>query len=120
MPSTSQWKRSGYCVVEWLPQIVILVMLLTGTSSRCASWLMARLWSSRIMAVNCDGSRFGALFIAISAFVLAGLPTTSTRTSRWAESDRALPWTVKIAPFADRRSLRSMPCLRGIAPTSSA
>src|SRR2546423_1585541 len=43
-PSTSQWTRSGYWVTEWLPQTVILVMLLTGTSKRKASWLMARLW----------------------------------------------------------------------------
>ena len=29
LPSTSAWKTSGYCVAEWLPQIVILVMSVT-------------------------------------------------------------------------------------------
>ena len=33
LPSTSAWKRSGYWVVEWLPQIVILVTSVTGTPS---------------------------------------------------------------------------------------
>ena len=32
-PPTSQWKRSGYCVAEWLPQIVIFLMSVTCTSS---------------------------------------------------------------------------------------
>ena len=41
-------------------------------------------------------------------------------TSRLALRDSAAPCAVKIAPLADSRSLRSMPCLRGIAPTSSA
>jgi hypothetical protein len=31
----------------------------------------------------------------------------------------ALPWAVKMAPLADSRSARSMPALRGMAPTSS-
>ena len=72
------------------------------------------------MAVICRGSRSGALLSAISAFVLAGLPTTSTRTSRLALRDSAAPCAVKIAPLAASRSLRSMPCLRGMAPTSRA
>ena len=72
------------------------------------------------MAVIWRGSRSGALSSAISAFVLAGLPTTSTRTSRLALRESAAPCAVKIAPLAASRSLRSMPCLRGIAPTSRA
>ena len=32
-PTTSQWNRSGYCVAEWLPQIVIFLMSVTCTSS---------------------------------------------------------------------------------------
>ena len=28
-----QWNRSGYCVVEWLPQIVIFVTSVTGAPS---------------------------------------------------------------------------------------
>ncbi len=33
---------------------------------------------------------------------------------------RALPWTVKILPFSDSSSARSMPLVRGREPTSSA
>src|SRR6185503_20534949 len=32
-PPTWVWKRSGYWVVEWLPQMVILVTSVTGTLS---------------------------------------------------------------------------------------
>ena len=62
----------------------------------------------------------GALFMAISALVLAGLPTTRIRTSAAALSLNALPCTVKMAPLASRRSLRSMPFERGREPTSRA
>ena len=37
-------------------------------------------------------------------------------TSRLALRESAAPCAVKIAPLAESRSLRSMPCLRGIAP----
>ena len=100
--------------------MVIFVTSETGTPRRCASWLLARLWSRRVIAVNRPGSRSGALRIAINALVLAGLPTTNTLTSRLAERDRAWPWGWKIPPLAERRSLRSIPALRGIAPTKSA
>src|SRR6478735_11674686 len=119
-PPTWAWKRSGYWVVEWLPQMVIFVTSVTGTPSFWASWLTARLWSSRVIAVNCPGSRSGALRWAISALVLAGLPTTRTLTSRLALELRALPCGRKMPPLADSRSLRSMPALRGMAPTRSA
>ena len=62
----------------------------------------------------------GALVIAISALVLAGLPVTPIRTSSAATSLSALPWAVKIAPLASSRSPRSMPWPRGRAPTSRA
>ena len=62
----------------------------------------------------------GALLIAISALVLAGLPVTPMRMSSAATSLSALPWAVKIAPLASSRSPRSMPLVRGRAPTSSA
>src|SRR3954449_11952180 len=75
-PPTSQWNRSGYCVVEWLPQIVILRTSVTGAPSFWAIWLMARLWSRRVIAVKRPRSRSLALDIAMSALVLAGLPTT--------------------------------------------
>ena len=51
-PPTSAWKRSGYCVAEWLPQIVIFVMSVTGAPVFAASCEIARLWSSRVSAVN--------------------------------------------------------------------
>ena len=92
-------------------------MSFTDTSSRVASWLIARLWSRRVIAVNLPGSRSGALFIAITALVLAGLPTTSTFTSLLAERLNASPCGLKMPPFAESRSARSMPALRGIEPT---
>ena len=66
------------------------------------------------------GSRSAALRWAISALVFAGLPTTSTLTSRLALRDSASPCGLKIPPLAASRSDRSIPALRGIAPTSRA
>ena len=43
VPSTSQWNRSGYWVGEWLPQIDIFLIAVTGRSTLDASWLIARL-----------------------------------------------------------------------------
>ena len=119
-PFTSQWNRSGYCVVEWFPQIVIFLMSFTDTSRRCASCVLARLWSRRVIAVKRRGSRSAALLIAIRALVLAGLPTTSTFTSFLAERDSDSPCGLKMPPLADSRSARSMPALRGIDPTRMA
>ena len=62
----------------------------------------------------------GALLIAISAFVLAGLPTTRIFTSSAALALSASPWGLKIWPLASSRSARSMPFERGRAPTSIA
>ncbi len=68
---------------------------------------------------RCGGSD-GALRWAINEFVLAGLPTTRTRTSRLATASRAFPWAEKILAFSSNKSLRSMPGPRGRAPTSMA
>jgi hypothetical protein len=57
--------------------------------------------------------------MAISEFVLAGFPTTSTFTSREATAFIDLPWGPKILPLALNRSLRSIPLPRGRAPTRS-
>ena len=62
----------------------------------------------------------GALLFAIRQFVLAGLPTTSTLMSDAACSLSAWPWGLKMPPLASSRSLRSIPLLRGRAPTSRA
>ncbi len=69
------------------------------------------------MAVKRPGSSSAALLMAMSEFVFAGLPTTRTLTSRCAERDSASPCGLKIPPFAESRSARSMPALRGIEPT---
>ena len=62
----------------------------------------------------------GAFARAISALVLAGLPTTSTFTSACATAFSALPCAEKICALASSKSLRSIPGPRGRAPTSSA
>ena len=72
------------------------------------------------MAVNRSGAMPEALFMAIRQLVLAGLPTTSTRTSAAARAASARPCTVNMAPLASSRSLRSMPLVRGLEPTSKA
>src|SRR5687768_18369797 len=51
-PSTLALTRSGYWVVEWLPQTVMLEIEVIGLSSRFASWATARLWSRRVIAVK--------------------------------------------------------------------
>ena len=119
-PETSAWNRSGYCVAEWLPQIVILRISVTGTESRAASWPIARLWSSRVSAENRSVGMSGALLIAMRALVLAGLPVTVTLTSSAATALSALPWGAKMPPLASSRSPRSMPGPRGRAPTRRA
>src|SRR5664279_3116113 len=55
----------------------------------------------------------GALLIAISALVLAGLPTTSTLMSGAACAFRAWPWGLKMPPLASSRSPRSKGMERG-------
>ncbi len=70
------------------------------------------------MAVKRSAGTPSALDIAISALVLAGLPTTSTFTSSAAEAAMACPCGLKIPPFASSRSARSIPLVRGRAPTS--
>ena len=107
-------------MAEWLPQIVSFVISDSGTDSFFDSCASARLWSRRVMAVKRSAGTSGAAAWAISALVLAGLPTTSTFTSRDATASSALPCTVKIWALASSRSLRSMPGPRGRAPTSSA
>ncbi len=60
------------------------------------------------------------MFIAIRAFVFAGLPTTRTRTSSAAPALIASPCGLKIAPLASNRSARSIPFWRGLAPIKRA
>ena len=117
-PSTLALTRSGYWVVEWLPQTVMLVTAVTGWPSLLASWAIARLWSRRVIAVKRSRGTSGAFDIAIRQLVLAGLPTTSTLTSSAAPAAIASPCGLKMPPLASSRSERSMPGPRGRAPTS--
>ena len=111
---------SGYIEFEWLPQTAICLMLATGLPVLAESWESERLWSRRSIAEKHLGESEGADFMVIQALVLQGLPTTSTLTSRLATASSALPWTVKISPLALSSSERSMPLVRGRAPTRNA
>lgn len=111
------WKMSGYWVAEWLPQIVRRWMSATVAPDFFASWVSARLWSRRVIAVKRSAGTSGAAAWAISALVFAGLPTTRILTSSAALSLMALPCGLKMPPLASRRSPRSMPLVRGRAPT---
>ena len=91
-----------------------------GTPALRASWVRPRFSSSMVMANQRSSGMSGALAAAIRQFVLHGLPTTSTRTSVAALRAMARPWPVKMPPLMLSRSLRSMPALRGTAPTRSA
>src|SRR5512145_496844 len=71
-PLTVAWCRSGYCVAEWLPQMMILRRSVVWVPVFSASCDSARLWSRRTIAVKLRGLRLGAFFIAISELVLAG------------------------------------------------
>ncbi len=119
-PFTFALNRSGNIVGEWLPHTTRSWTSATPVPSFWASWATARFSSRRVIAVKRSRGMSGALLIAMSAFVFAGLPTTRIRTSSaaWALSDS--PCGLKIAPLASRRSARSMPFERGRAPTSSA
>lgn len=100
--------------------MVIFLISVTGTWSLAASWDSARLWSRRVIAVKRSAGTSGACCWAMSELVFAGLPTTRTRMSSAAWSLMALPWGPKMPPLAWSRSPRSMPAVRGRAPTSRA
>ena len=107
-------------VGEWLPHTTRSWTSSTPTPSFWASWATARFSSRRVIAPKRSAGMSDALLIAMSALVLAGLPTTRTRTSSAAWLESASPWGLKIAPLASSRSARSMPFERGRAPMSSA
>ena len=62
----------------------------------------------------------GAYLDAIKQFVLAGLPTTSTRTDLRAYWSSAMPCDLKILTLAANKSLRSIPSRLGIEPARMA
>ena len=100
--------------------MVIFLIDVTGLPTLTANCVIARLWSRRVIAVKRLGSSPCALFIAMTALVFAGLPTTKIFASFFAATPRAFPCGLKIPPFALSKSPRSMPSLRGIAPTRKA
>ena len=51
-PRIRALKMSGYCVAEWLPQMVTWLTSATGTPALIASWPAARLWSRRVRALK--------------------------------------------------------------------
>ena len=112
--------KSGNCVAEWLPQMATLLTSRVSTPAFCASCVLARFSSRRVIANQRSAGTSGALERAMRQFVLHGLPTTSTRTSLAAWSLMAWPCGLKIPPLTERRSPRSMPALRGIEPTRRA
>src|SRR5258707_1319646 len=114
LPPTVAWCRSGYWVAEWLPQMMTLLTVVNAAPLFSVSCASPRLWSRRVIAVNRLRGREGALRCAMSELVLAGLPTTSTRTSRLACVSSALPCAEKILAFSNSKSLRSMPGPRGL------
>src|SRR4029450_167147 len=105
--------KSGYCVFEWLPQMVTFVTPSFGTPAFFASAATARLWSSRVIAVHRSAGTSRPLREATRQFGLHGFPTISTRTSLAALLAMAFPWPTKICPFLLSRSFRSMPGPRG-------
>ena len=119
-PSMRACAKSGNCVAEWLPQIATFVTWRFCTPAFFASCVLARFSSRRVIANHRSAGTSGAFDRAIRQLVLHGLPTTRTRTSAAAWSLIAWPCGLKIPPFTERRSPRSMPALRGIEPTSSA
>ena len=53
LPLISAWKMSGYCVAEWLPQMVILARSLTVTPALAANCVE--------VAVGADGAERGVV-----------------------------------------------------------
>ena len=120
LPSTVAWRTSGYCVLEWLPQMMTPLTLSQETPHLIARCEDARLWSSRVSAEMFFGSTLGAARERMAAFVFAGLPTTTHLTPVLAPLESAEPCELKMPMFLVITSLRSIPSLRGNAPRKMA
>ena len=59
-PFTTPWFTSGYCVLEWFPQMTQFLTSDTGTPAFCATCPSARLWSRRVRHVTFSLGIFGA------------------------------------------------------------
>ncbi len=88
-PPMRAFSKSGYWVALWFPQMATLVTADTATPARPASCAAARFSSRRVMAVNRSRGTPSALAMAMRALVLAGFPTTATRTPESATSAMA-------------------------------
>mmetsp|Transcript_4634 Transcript_4634/g.9597 ORF Transcript_4634/g.9597 Transcript_4634/m.9597 type:complete len:223 (+) Transcript_4634:237-905(+) len=119
-PSMVQLLISGYMVGEWLPQMTSLRMVSISLPDLSESWARARLWSRRVMAVKFSTGMLGAWWARMRALVLAGLPTTTVLQVFLAVLSMAAPVLLKMAPLSLRRSARSIPGPRGLAPTRMA
>mmetsp|Transcript_24977 Transcript_24977/g.59605 ORF Transcript_24977/g.59605 Transcript_24977/m.59605 type:complete len:220 (+) Transcript_24977:367-1026(+) len=117
LPEIVAWLMSGYWVAEWLPQMMGPDTSSRGTDALIASCAKARLWSRRVSAEKFSLGMLVAQVMAVRQLVLAGLPTTSTFTVFDATVLRYSPCSLKMPQFLARRSLRSMPSLRGNAPS---
>src|SRR5215475_3790224 len=73
--------KSGYCVLEWLPQMVMQVTSPLPTPAFFARAATARLWSRRVIALQRSAGIDRPLLYAIRQLVLHGLPTIRIRTS---------------------------------------
>src|SRR5207302_10911751 len=80
-PPMRAFFASGYCVAEWLPQMVMFVTWETATPAFFASCVLARFSSSLVIANQRSAGTCGAFARAVRQLVLHGFPTTSTRTS---------------------------------------
>ena len=121
MPPTSAWYRSGYWVAEWLPQIVMPLDLgdrhvelggELGDARGCGrggSWRVNRS-AGTSGACGLRDERVGVGRVA---------DDEHPDVVRGARVDRS-PCGAKMPPLASSRSPRSMPFVRGRAPTSSA
>ena len=81
--------KSGYCVFEWLPQMVMQVTASLPTPAFIASAETARLWSSRVIACQRLGGHVLAVAIGDEAVRVARVAddenahVRTRRSSRW-------------------------------------
>src|SRR5262245_17417755 len=72
LPLITALVKSGYCVAEWLPQIVTFFTASLPTPAFFARALRARLWSSRVSAVHRSAGISRPFWYAVKQFVLDG------------------------------------------------
>lgn len=83
---TVAWLTSGYCVDEWLPQIITFLTSDTWTFNLSEIWPNALLWSNLVKQEIFFSGMEGANSFKINALVFAGLATTKTCKSKETKS----------------------------------